>query len=773
MQHPISRLFLGGLTASALSVAGLAVPAYAADGPTLTAGVVANVAAAPGGRFDATLSVTNTGAEPVDGLTVTIDTDWGFENLEQYANCDYTGGQAQACTFDQTIAPGASYRVVLPYRARADTYAPSTLYGVYHWLPAAGHQASGTPGTGSTLRLAAGDRLGTSEDGDWQHIGVAVTGEQGSDLVAIGGTVTGTLGTVVEAEVGVRNDGPATLNMTRSGTSPGFVDVTIPAGTSVVSAPGCYQVLSAPTHYGCQSPDLFKVGETATFKITLRLDQLGDVTVPIEVNPTCQCDRWTKDRDKSNDKASLVVTTTAAVPDVTAPVIRDSGLVANQPVRAVHPFYATVTDNVAVTRLEVTSTSLVGPYGNCGKSTAQPDKWVCKIVLTQGFDNELDSTITVKAYDAAGNVSDPVVVPVHVDNKRPSYSLSPAAKSSLRSGPVTITLPDMSADVTSVKVTDGLGGPLLTTLTAAPWSYAWNATDSATPPCFQAADPAGNLMTHCTDYIVDDENPVIDQVLFDGSYSSNRLDEGTGWVGARSYVRAEVTDESPITRTEWWVNGSLVSTSFPTFEWDAQAITAPTATVELRIWDAAGNPSSKSFPVNIDKAAPAATVTPAQNTLVRGTTFVTTIKATDRNGIAYTALEAPDNVGPLTSARVRTGRDGARTVTWVMIDKLGNYAYLKRTVIVDNTAPAVAFKSAPANKAKLRKTVTVKATATDRNGIAKVQLLVNGKVVATDTRSAYTFTLNPKKYGKTFTVQLRAYDRAGNLKVTTKRTYRR
>ncbi|SFG02025.1 hypothetical protein SAMN05421541_1471, partial [Actinoplanes philippinensis] len=31
----------------------------------------------------------------------------------------------------------------------------------------------------------------------------------------------------------------------------------------------------------------------------------------------------------------------------------------------------------------------------------------------------------------------------------------------------------------------------------------------------------------------------------------------------------------------------------------------------------------------------------------------------------------------------------------------------------------------------------------------------------------------PKKYGKKFTVQFRVYDRAGNSKLTTKRTYRR
>ncbi|MEU8661058.1 hypothetical protein [Actinoplanes philippinensis] len=55
----------------------------------------------------------------------------------------------------------------------------------------------------------------------------------------------------------------------------------------------------------------------------------------------------------------------------------------------------------------------------------------------------------------------------------------------------------------------------------------------------------------------------------------------------------------------------------------------------------------------------------------------------------------------------------------------------------------------------------------------KVQLLVDGKVVGTDGRAGFAFSLNPKRYGKKFTVQFRAYDRAGNVRYSSKRTYRR
>lgn len=80
---------------------------------------------------------------------------------------------------------------------------------------------------------------------------------------------------------------------------------------------------------------------------------------------------------------------------------------------------------------------------------------------------------------------------------------------------------------------------------------------------------------------------------------------------------------------------------------------------------------------------------------------------------------------------------------------------------------------APKNGAKLTKTFKITASARDRYGVARVQLLVNGETVATDTNAAYSFTVNPKKYGKKFTVQIRAYDKAGNIQYTAKRTYHR
>jgi hypothetical protein len=765
--HSILRWALGGLTATALSVTGLSVPAHAADTPVLTAGGPQQITAALGERFDATLSVTNSGDTALDGVAVSFDTVWAFQDLEQYSNCEYEDGLVRACVFDQTLEPGESYRLVVPFRVRADTYAPSFQDSFYQWTPVSEHVSAGAPGTGSVLRLQEGDRIGESEDGSWQRFSVSVTGNQGTDLVAIGDTVSGWVGDVVETEFGVRNDGPATLDFRRSGLGVGWVVATAPEGTTIVSAPDCYRVTT--TQAMCETAYRFKVGEIKTWNLSLRINRaVSGAAGSVEVNPDCKCERFTGDADKSNNRAALTVD--GAV-DETKPMIEDAGLVAHQRVPYVSSFQARVTDNAKVTRVAVTG----APASTLSTCTQQgsSDLWLCKLSQQVGYDGEADNVLTIKAYDVGGNVSEPVSVTVRVDRRYPRYTVSPEPKSSLRSGAVTVALNDVPADVAEVRVLNGRTDEIVTTLTAAPWTYTWDATNDATPPAFLAVDQVGNVWHVSTDYIVDDEAPVINRVDTVSQYLPNRVDTGTGWIGARGGLEYSVSDESPITRTEWWVNGVLKST-FASFAWDAGTSTAPTAQVELRVWDAAGHTASKSFTLNIDRTVSATVVAPAQNTLIRGTSFVTSVTVNDPHGKAYSTLLAPVRLtGSQSSAKVASGKDGVKTIIWEVADRLGNVAQFKRIVIVDNTAPTASLKSAPKNRAKLTKTFNVTANASDKNGIARVELLINGKKVATDYRAGWGFKINPKRYGKSFTVQIRAYDKAGNVKYTTKRTYRR
>ncbi|MBO3738789.1 Ig-like domain-containing protein [Actinoplanes flavus] len=454
-------------------------------------------------------------------------------------------------------------------------------------------------------------------------------------------------------------------------------------------------------------------------------------------------------------------------PDTTAPVIVDLGVQPGQLIPRRFRFEPVVTDDVGVVKIE----GLLGGLRDhvfCGAVS-------CTVETTNRVQHDAELPLSLWAIDAAGNRSEVVTTTVRIDKEIGPVTLSPPVNSILPSGPVTVRLSGMADDIVKVEMTSLFdGGEVLATRTEAPWEFTWNAVGGTTRPHFRLTDRAGNTGIQDSRYVVDAEAPVIERVDSVSAYSPGRVDLGGAWVGQVSRLRAVIRDKSRIARYEWRVDGRIVS-SDPTLSWVPANHPAATADISLQVWDPFGYTASTSFTVNLDKDAPAMTVYPAEGALIRGATFRTGVKATDAHGVAYVALQAPDNpAGSRADAHtVSSGRDGKRQITWLSVDNLGNARFVWRTVIVDNTAPSVAYRKAPKNLAKLKARTTLTATAADRNGIARVQLLVDGKVVATDTNATYTFTLNPKKYGKRFTVQLRAYDKAGNVKYTTKRVYRR
>ena len=82
----------------------------------------------------------------------------------------------------------------------------------------------------------------------------------------------------------------------------------------------------------------------------------------------------------------------------------------------------------------------------------------------------------------------------------------------------------------------------------------------------------------------------------------------------------------------------------------------------------------------------------------------------------------------------------------------------------DNTPPAVAITN-PANNAVVprKATVTITATASDNVGVTRVEFLVNGALQCTDTTAPYSCAWRtPAAPNKTFQLQARAFDQAGN-----------
>ncbi|MEU7908725.1 S8 family serine peptidase [Actinoplanes sp. NPDC049118] len=172
---------------------------------------------------------------------------------------------------------------------------------------------------------------------------------------------------------------------------------------------------------------------------------------------------------------------------------------------------------------------------------------------------------------------------------------------------------------------------------------------------------------------------------------------------------------------------------------------------------------------------------PGENWRIRGSINVTPTGVGDpwsgvRNVDLYVdgAYKAQDRTAPYALPYNTTSHsNGTVKLQLRVYDKAGNRTTFDRTFIADNTVPTVKITSAPKNKAKVKGTVKIAVTASDTYGMRRVELLINGKVIQTDTTSPYNFSFAASKQPKTMKVQIRAVDLAGNVKYEATRNYTR
>lgn len=366
----------------------------------------------------------------------------------------------------------------------------------------------------------------------------------------------------------------------------------------------------------------------------------------------------------------------------------------------------------------------------------------------------------------AGDDSAEATTRIYVDFMPPQDVVITPPTQTVVHGMVTVALTDVPDDLASAVVLNGgLDGREIARLTAAPWEITVDAATLVNGRVwFELTDTAGN------------EAAIVRTLVPD--YAGPRV---TPWVTSYPIIVPEgvhrfdvsVTDRSPVDHVEFWIGGAYVSTGTSlTYDFGR---TSRTVTVETRAWDSWGNESVSSFPVTVDASAPVVTgMTPGNNGLVRGSRIASTVTATDVAGIGYATLDgaATDFSAPYAGS-IPAGKDGRHPVKWTLVDLYGHTSSITRYVTVDNTKPTLSITSAPKNKAKVSGTVKIGASASDKNGVNRVELLINGKLVAKDVTAGYSFSINSKSYGKTIKMQLRAYDRAGNVTYTTTRTWHR
>lgn len=267
------------------------------------------------------------------------------------------------------------------------------------------------------------------------------------------------------------------------------------------------------------------------------------------------------------------------------------------------------------------------------------------------------------------------------------------------------------------------------------------------------------------------------------------LDALPFWVtGVRSgaYVGAGVTVTphvgAGITRVTAALDGVTVDTATAapwTLDLDTSNVTG-TAKITIIAYAGSTQRGIATFPVVADHARPAVAFrSPGPSALARSVVSVTAAASDDValsrvQLLAGSQVLGTDTAAPYAFRWQSAPQNGAVTLTLRAYDRAGNATTTKRTFVADNWAPTVVVTDAPANGTRrVRKTQYLTAQAADQHGIARMELVVNGKIMQRYAGARHTFSVQTWKHGSAMTVQVRAYDRAGNVRFAPARKWYR
>ncbi len=177
--------------------------------------------------------------------------------------------------------------------------------------------------------------------------------------------------------------------------------------------------------------------------------------------------------------------------DLTAPSVSLASPLSGSTVSGTVTVTANASDNVGVSKVEFYRNNVL----QAAVATAPYSyNWDTKTVTNGSY------TLTAKAYDAAGNVTVSQSSSVNVSNAvpdtiAPTVSITSPSTNTTVSGTVTISA-SASDNVGVTKVNVYVGGQLMTSLTTAPYNYAWDTTKMTNNSVYAvtaiAYDAAGN-----------------------------------------------------------------------------------------------------------------------------------------------------------------------------------------------------------------------------------------------------------------------------------------
>jgi chitinase len=447
--------------------------------------------------------------------------------------------------------------------------------------------------------------------------------------------------------------------------------------------------------------------------------------------------------------------------DKTAPVVSISAPAASSILSGTVTVSAKATDNVGIAKVQfylngvLASTVSAAPY-NFSWNTAQSAN--------------ASYLIFAVAYDAMGNVGMSAGVPVAVSNDKvaPVVAIS-TPLAGTQSGKVSVTA-SASDNVKVTKVEFYLNDVLQSTVSAAPYGFAWNTllvANGLNTLSARAYDAAGNVAKSAP-VMVSVFNDTAAPVVAISAPLANSTQGGT------VSVSAKVSDNVGVAKVEFYLNGvlqSTVSAAPYSFNWNTLLAANGSYSVSANAYDAAGNvgqAASVAVTVFNDTTAPVVTSFSMPAITNCATVAVSSFSATDNVAVigylisesatAPTAAAAEWNLTPPTSFTF--AGTGTRTAYAWTKDAAGNVSASKATsVLIDTILPVIRSLTLRDGNGAM----TIKASVSDNSALDKLQLYVDNALQLETSEASFSYAWTAGFQG-THTITVKALDAAGNLR---------
>ncbi|WP_291983732.1 Ig-like domain-containing protein [Luteitalea sp.] len=322
-------------------------------------------------------------------------------------------------------------------------------------------------------------------------------------------------------------------------------------------------------------------------------------------------------------------------------------------------------------------------------------------------------TITVVATDAAGNTSTQSVT-VNRDATPPVVAITSPANGAVVRGPL-VAVAGTASDA---------GGSVTVIVNGEPVVVSGGAFSTTVPSpqgpltiTVVASDSAGNSATATATVTVDAVPPVLTITA-----PTNGALVNTPTVT----ISGTVVDTSATTVV---IGGASVPVVGGAFTYSAPTGTDGTQVYIVTATDAAGNETTQSVNVVVDRTAPVLSVSsPVEGATVSTVPLVVTGLVTDQTATTVTVNGQPATlVADAWSISLTSLADGPQTLTAVATDAAGNVVTVTRDITLDASAPVVVITAPAAGALTRLGTITVTGTVAER---ALTGVTVNGVVAS-------------------------------------------